>query len=75
VFREYLSPDTAMLVPSGDAAALEAAMRQLMDAPMLRHRLARAGGTLATRFTWDACARRHRVIYHDLRAARDAGVA
>jgi glycosyltransferase-like protein len=75
VFREYLGPDTAMLVPSGDAAALEAAMRQMMDDPELRRRLASAGGTLATHYTWDACARRHRVIYRDLRAARGAGVA
>ena len=75
VFREYLNTDTAMLVPAGDAAALEAAMRQLIDAPALRRRLARAGATLASRFTWDTCAQRHRVIYRDLRAARDTGVA
>lgn len=75
VFREYLRPDTAMLVPSGDAAALEAAMRQLMDMPELRRSLARAGGTLATQFTWDACARRHQIIYRNLRAARVTGVA
>ena len=75
VFREYLNTDTAMLVPAGDAEALEVAMRQLMDVPTLRHRLARAGASLATRFTWDACAQRHRMIYRELRAARDRGVA
>ena len=64
-----------MLVPAGDAEALEVAMRQLMDVPTLRHRLARAGASLATRFTWDACAQQHRMIYRDLRAARDTGVA
>ncbi|HUY61706.1 MAG TPA: glycosyltransferase, partial [Candidatus Dormibacteraeota bacterium] len=75
VFREYLNPDTAMFVPSGDAAALEVAMRRLMTAPDLRHRLVRAAGIAATRYSWDACAQRHHAIYRGLQVGRDAGVA
>jgi len=75
VFREYLDDATALLVPSEDALALEEGMRRLMVDAQLRRRLGRAGGVAARRFSWDACARRHRAIYRDLWSLRDASVA
>lgn len=75
VFREYLTENTAVLVPSGDATALEGAMRRLMNTPELRGRLAGAGRRAAARYSWDACARRHRGIYGTLERPRDLGAA
>jgi glycosyltransferase-like protein len=75
VFREYLTNNTAMLVPSGDAASLEKAMRLLMHSPELRRRLGAAGRHAATRYSWDACATRHRAIYDKIEQPRSVGVA
>ncbi len=48
---------TALLVQPGDAGALAAALRRLMEEPGLAERLARAAFAEAPRFSWDARAR------------------
>ncbi|HEX2251430.1 MAG TPA: MSMEG_0565 family glycosyltransferase [Gemmatimonadales bacterium] len=63
VFREYLSDDTALLVPPGDAEKLASALVRLATDANLRETLARSGPQVAARFTWDACADRHIAIY------------
>jgi glycosyltransferase-like protein len=75
VFREYLTETTALLVPSGDATALERAMRRLMNSPQLRRQLGAAGRQAATRYSWDACAQRHRAIYDTIELPGRLGVA
>lgn len=70
VFREFVAPCDAVLVPPGDAAALSRAMLAVATEPGLRHRLAQAGPRLAARYSWDACARQHLAIYDRLIVAR-----
>ena len=70
VFREFLSPGNAVLVPPADAAALSRAMLAVATDPDLRQRLTQAGPKVAARYTWDACARQHLAIYDRLVAAR-----
>ena len=57
--REVLEDNvTALLVPGGDAAAIAAAVRRLIDDPALAARLAR-GAALAVRdYSWDRRAER-----------------
>jgi glycosyltransferase-like protein len=69
VFREYLSEETALLVPPGDVQQLAAALVRLARDPKLRDRLALAGPEVAARFTWEACATRHIAIYRALSEA------
>ncbi len=70
VFREYLNHEEgAVLARAGDAASLAAAMRRVVEDPGLRERLGAAGPRIASRFTWDASARRHEEIYE--RVLRD----
>jgi glycosyltransferase-like protein len=70
VFRSYLSDgESALLVPAGDAAALEAALRRVIVDGDLRRRLAAAGPAVAGRYTWAASAARHREIYARVAAA------
>jgi glycosyltransferase-like protein len=64
VFREYLTDGKdALLVPPADPSALARAMRAVATDAPLRHRLVRAGHRVASRFTWEATARRHLEIY------------
>ena len=50
--------ETGILVPSGDAGALAAAIRSLLDAPERRHAIGRAARErVLERFTWAATAR------------------
>jgi glycosyltransferase-like protein len=63
VFREYLTGQTALLAPPGDARQLASAMVCLATDPSLRDRLARAGPKVAARFSWEACATAHIDFY------------
>jgi glycosyltransferase involved in cell wall biosynthesis len=47
----------ALLVPPGDAAALAAALRRVLEEPGLAERLARGAWERAPRYSWDARAR------------------
>jgi glycosyltransferase involved in cell wall biosynthesis len=56
--REFLRPrENALLVPPGDARALAAAIRELLEDGALAERLARQAYADAERFSWDARAR------------------
>lgn len=69
VFREYLTDgEGALMVPAGDASALAEAMRRVASDADLRSRLAAAGPAVASRYTWEACARRHIEIYREVSA-------
>ena len=70
VFREFLGPQDAVLVPGGDPTALAGAMDRIASDADLRDRLASAGPRVASRFTWEACARQHLDIYGALRAPK-----
>jgi glycosyltransferase involved in cell wall biosynthesis len=57
--REVLTHEhTALLVPAGDAGAMAAAIRRLVDDPALADRLASNARALAPRYSWDARAAR-----------------
>jgi glycosyltransferase involved in cell wall biosynthesis len=59
--------ETGLLVPSGDAAALTAALRRLVDDPGLRARLGAAGRARARReFTARAMAARYERLYDEV---------
>jgi glycosyltransferase, MSMEG_0565 family len=67
VFREYLQGGVnALLPPAADDVALGRAMTSLVEDAALRARLTAAGHALASGFTWEASARRHREIYGHL---------
>jgi glycosyltransferase-like protein len=69
VFREYLTGGAdALMVPPGDEPALAAAMRSLVEDDGLRDRLGAAGRRVASRFTWEASASRHRAVYEGIGA-------
>jgi glycosyltransferase involved in cell wall biosynthesis len=66
---EMISHDeNGLLVPSGDALALEKAMRRLIDDPDLRERLGRAAPTAAARFTEDVQLPRFSRLLEDVSA-------
>jgi glycosyltransferase involved in cell wall biosynthesis len=61
--------DAARLVPPGDAAALAAALEELLASPEERNRLAEATKrAVAGEFGWDAIAERHLRLYAELGA-------
>ncbi|MGH3400134.1 MAG: MSMEG_0565 family glycosyltransferase, partial [Streptosporangiaceae bacterium] len=66
VFREFLAPGDAVLVPPADAAALSQAMFAVATDHALRQRLALAGPKVAGRYTWEACASQHLALYQRL---------
>ncbi|MGH2719734.1 MAG: MSMEG_0565 family glycosyltransferase, partial [Actinomycetota bacterium] len=63
VFREFLTPEDAVLTKAGDPAALAEGMARTLDDAALRQRLASGGPAVAARFTWAASARRHLQLY------------
>jgi glycosyltransferase involved in cell wall biosynthesis len=66
--------DAAVLVPPGDAEALTAALRRLLDSPAERERLSRAAWQrVQERFTWEAVARATVAEYQRTLAAARAG--
>jgi glycosyltransferase-like protein len=74
VFREYLRPgQDALMVPTGDADALAAALGTVLDDPALSSRLVAAGQAVAARFTWAGSAAEHRRIYAGASTRRTGG--
>ncbi|HEX6261745.1 MAG TPA: glycosyltransferase, partial [Actinomycetota bacterium] len=71
VFAEYLTHGIdALLAKAGDAGSLAEQMRRAMLDEELRGRLADAGPELASRYSWEASASRHREVYAEvIRAA------
>jgi glycosyltransferase involved in cell wall biosynthesis len=65
-----LAGDAAVLVPAGDAAALAAAITDLIHHDAARKDLAARGRTRAARFRWDASAVGHRQAYEGARTTR-----
>jgi glycosyltransferase-like protein len=64
VFHEFLTDRVdAVMTPVGDARALAAAMREVVQDEQLRTRLADNGQTVARRYTWAQSAARHAEIY------------
>jgi glycosyltransferase involved in cell wall biosynthesis len=65
--REVVSDGAeALLAPPGDAGALAAAVRRLLDDAALAERLARAAWRAARGYTWDARAQRLRALFAEL---------
>jgi glycosyltransferase involved in cell wall biosynthesis len=60
---EAVSEHNSILVPPGDEAAIEAAMRALAESAALRERLVRGARAHVRRFSWDEAARRLDDIY------------
>ncbi|MGH3157607.1 MAG: glycosyltransferase, partial [Streptosporangiaceae bacterium] len=71
VFREYLTPgQEALMVPTGDAGALSAAIAAVLDDHDLADSLAAAGHAVCDRFTWAQTAREHEAVYASAMAVR-----
>lgn len=69
-FREVLADgENALLVAPGDAAALAAAVRRLLEDAALAARLARRAWDDAAQYTWDARAAAIEALLRDVRAA------
>jgi phosphatidylinositol alpha-mannosyltransferase len=62
--------DAALLVPPGDAGALEAALRNALADDRLRRTLAARGREVAKRFAWPTVAREVVAIYETVLGAR-----
>ena len=68
VFREFLSPGRdALMVPTGDPAALAAALAAVLDDPDLAARLRAAALATAGRYSWARSAAEHQAIYRSIR--------
>jgi glycosyltransferase involved in cell wall biosynthesis len=71
-FSEVAAHGAARLVPPGDAAALGAALQELIDDPDERARLAEAAQRAAAGpYSWDGVAERTLDLYRDLLGRRD----
>ena len=57
--------DAAEIFPARDADALGAALLRVLDDEGLRARLVNLGRTMATTYTWDACARATAGVYRE----------
>jgi glycosyltransferase involved in cell wall biosynthesis len=69
-FPEVATTGAAELVPAGDAGALHAALRALLDDPARRAALGEhAARAAAGEYAWERVARRHRSLYGILTAA------
>lgn len=58
--------DAALLVPPGDAAALAAALRRVVEDGALRETLVRAGRARAAEFSWDRAAERTLEVWREV---------
>ncbi|MEA2139085.1 MAG: hypothetical protein QOG56_2235 [Solirubrobacteraceae bacterium] len=66
---------SGILVPQGDAGALAAAMRTLIDDPQLRARMGRAAGERAKTFAAEAVLPRYEELYRSMLAQEDPAAA
>jgi len=57
--------DAALLFPAGDAGALAEALARVLEDPVLRERLSRAGHERAAQFTWDRTAAATVAVYRE----------
>jgi len=65
--REVLRPDeNAVLVTPGDAPALSAALRRLLEDPAFSRRLAAQAWRDASAYTWDARAQHLRALFDEV---------
>jgi glycosyltransferase involved in cell wall biosynthesis len=64
--RPFTDGENVLLVPPGDAPALEAAIERLARDARLREQLAAGGRMLADQFGWDAIAAQHEQLYGQL---------
>jgi glycosyltransferase-like protein len=72
VFREYLTPGRdALMAPVGDIAALTNSLHAVATDARLRRDLVTASRRIAARFSWDACADEHRILYADMLRATE----
>ena len=68
VFRDFLIDEvSALLVPTGDGAALGRALARLALDPALGDRLRAGGRAVVPRYTWDAAAEAHERVYEGVR--------
>ena len=68
--REVLAHEVnALLVPSGDAAAMARAIERLLADPVLASRLARAALDGVPEYSWDRRAERLEALFHEVIAA------
>jgi glycosyltransferase involved in cell wall biosynthesis len=65
--RDYVTPECAILVPPGDAAALTAAAVALLNDPARRRAMALAARRQALAFAWPEIVRQLRVVYDSVR--------
>jgi glycosyltransferase involved in cell wall biosynthesis len=69
-FPEVATTGAAELVPAGDAGALHAGLRALLDDPARRAAMAaRAAHVAAGEYAWDRVGQRHRDLYGILTSA------
>jgi glycosyltransferase-like protein len=67
VFREYLvAGQDALMAPVGDVVALADALHTVATDAAQREALVKSGRHVASRFSWQACAARHRDLYSRL---------
>jgi glycosyltransferase involved in cell wall biosynthesis len=70
--ESVLDGETGFLVPHGDLAALESALRRIVTDPSLVISLGEAGRRFASRFTWEAAAEQTEAHLECVAAARVA---
>jgi polysaccharide biosynthesis protein PslF len=63
VLRPFVDGENVLLVPSGDAPALAAAIERLANDTRLRTQLAAGGRVLVVQFDWDTIAAQHEQLY------------
>ncbi len=70
--REVLAQGRGRLVPFGDAAAIAAAVLELLDDPLERHRMRKAAYALGRSMVWREVGRRYLELFAEVKRAREA---